>query len=156
LENRFERTPDGQVWTSESFGYPFFCRYLEGFDEVCIVARAREVGELAPSRRAATGEGVELCKVPYFLGPWPVLRMHGRVRRTMRETIRPDDAVILRVPGTLGTVIEGVIAGGGRPFGVEVVGDPFDVFAPGSVKHVGRRFFRWWYPRALRRQCGAA
>ena len=41
----------------------------------------------------------------------------------------------------------------GHPYGVEVVGDPYDVFAPGSVRHPLRPFFRWWFPRQLRHQC---
>ena len=44
----------------------------------------------------------------------------------------------------------------GRPYGVEVVGDPHDVFAPGAVKHPLRPFFRWWFPQRLRRQCARA
>jgi glycosyltransferase involved in cell wall biosynthesis len=44
----------------------------------------------------------------------------------------------------------------GHPYGVEVVGDPYDVFAPGAVKHPLRPFFRWWFPLQLRRQCAGA
>jgi glycosyltransferase involved in cell wall biosynthesis len=33
------------------------------------------------------------------------------------------------------------------------VGDPYDVFAPGSVRHALRPFFRRWFHRQLRRQC---
>jgi glycosyltransferase involved in cell wall biosynthesis len=39
---------------------------------------------------------------------------------------------------------------------VEVVADPYDVFAPGSVKHPLRPVFRWWFSRQLRRQCAGA
>ncbi len=39
---------------------------------------------------------------------------------------------------------------------MEVVGDPYDVFAPGAVVHPLRPFFRWWFPRQLRRQCVCA
>jgi glycosyltransferase involved in cell wall biosynthesis len=44
----------------------------------------------------------------------------------------------------------------GRPFALEVVGDPYDVFAPGAVNHPMRPFFRWWFTRSLRRQCSHA
>ncbi len=44
----------------------------------------------------------------------------------------------------------------GRPYGAEVIADPYDVFAPGSVEHPLRAFFRWWFPRRLRRQCATA
>jgi glycosyltransferase involved in cell wall biosynthesis len=37
-----------------------------------------------------------------------------------------------------------------------VVGDPYDVFSPGSVRHPLRPFFRWWFSRALRRHCREA
>jgi len=41
----------------------------------------------------------------------------------------------------------------GRLYAVEVVADPYDAFAPGSVKHPLRPFFRWSFPRQLRRDC---
>ena len=44
----------------------------------------------------------------------------------------------------------------GRPDGAEVIADPYDVFASGSVEHPLRVFFRWWFPRQLRRQCATA
>ena len=36
---------------------------------------------------------------------------------------------------------------------MEVVGDPYDVFGPNSVRHPLRPVFRWWFTRALKRQC---
>ena len=36
-----------------------------------------------------------------------------------------------------------------RPYGVEVVGDPYDVFSPNAIKHPLRPFFRWWFTRCL-------
>jgi glycosyltransferase involved in cell wall biosynthesis len=44
----------------------------------------------------------------------------------------------------------------GYPYAVEVVADPYDVFAPGSVKHPLRPFFRWRSPRRLRTDCAGA
>src|SRR5258708_20134057 len=43
-----------------------------------------------------------------------------------------------------------------RPFGVEVVGDPFDVFAPGGVRHPLRPLFRRWFTHRLRLVWGRA
>ena len=39
---------------------------------------------------------------------------------------------------------------------MEVVADPYDFFAPGSVKHPLRPLFRWWFPDQLRQQCAGA
>jgi glycosyltransferase involved in cell wall biosynthesis len=43
-----------------------------------------------------------------------------------------------------------------RPYGVEVIGDPYDVFAPGSVEHPFRAFFRWLGTKQLKDQCAGA
>ena len=42
------------------------------------------------------------------------------------------------------------------PYGLEVIGDPYDVFAPGVFDHPLRPFFRWHFARHLRRQCRRA
>ena len=39
---------------------------------------------------------------------------------------------------------------------MEVVGDPYDVFGPNAVRHPLRPVFRWWFTRALKRQCANA
>src|SRR5206468_5075041 len=61
-----------------------------------------------------------------------------------------------RVPSQLATVMMPQIRRRGRPYAVEVLGDPFDVFAPGAVRHALRPFFRWWFTRQLRQQCAGA
>ena len=73
--------------------------------------------------------------------------------RASRAAVKSDDAVILRVPGQIANCIEPLLRRTGHPYAVEVVADPFDVFAPGSVKHPLAPFFRWWSPRQLRRVC---
>src|SRR5204862_5883970 len=42
------------------------------------------------------------------------------------------------------------------PYGMNVVGDPYDAFAPGVVEHPLRPFWRWWYARQLKHQCAYA
>src|SRR5690606_5240109 len=44
----------------------------------------------------------------------------------------------------------------GRPFGAEIVADPYDVFAPGSVRHPLRPYLRQTVPGELRRHCATA
>jgi glycosyltransferase involved in cell wall biosynthesis len=43
-----------------------------------------------------------------------------------------------------------------HPFGVEVVGDPYEVFAPGSIHHPARPLLRWAMTNQLKRQCRRA
>ncbi len=74
----------------------------------------------------------------------------------MQAAIRTCDAYILRVPGMVSHLVWSEITHLGRPYAVEVVGDPHAVFAPQSVEHPLRPFFRWWFAHQLRRQCAGA
>jgi glycosyltransferase involved in cell wall biosynthesis len=150
-EQHFDRTPDGRVWTSGSLS--FWSRYLAVFDSVRIVARARNVPVPPPGFRLVTGPNVTFAGVPDYLGPEQYLLRLASVAAATAKAVQNSDAVILRVPGRIGTCVESQLRKMRRPYGVEVVGDPYDVFAPGGVGHPLRPLFRWWFARNLRRQC---
>ena len=156
LEHRFDRTPDGAVWTLVGFAYPFWTRYLEVFDGVRVVARVRDVPNVPPDWKQADGEGVSFAAIPYYIGPWQYLLKAWEVGRGARNAVNSKDAVILRVPSTIASPIQSMLRQTGHPYAVEVVGDPYDVFAPGSLKHPLRPFFRWSSPRTLRQHCREA
>jgi glycosyltransferase involved in cell wall biosynthesis len=126
------------------------------FDSVRVVARVRQVSAVPADWVRADGPQVSFVAVPDYVGPWHYLLRSGQVRRATRRGAEPGDAVILRVSSQLAGHIEPWLRRTGHPYGVEVVADPYDVFAPGSVKHPLRPFFRWWFPRQLRRQCAGA
>ena len=158
LEHRFARTPDGAVWTARDLARGSWNRYLASFERVRLVARVEDVGTLAEHWRRVDGDGVEVSAVPYYVGPSEYLRVRGAVRASIRSALddAPEHAVILRVPGTLGSIAADHLAERQRRFAVEVVGNPYDVFAPGASDHPLRPLFRWWSTRELRRLCRAA
>ncbi|MEY3867405.1 MAG: hypothetical protein RLZZ338_1296 [Cyanobacteriota bacterium] len=156
LEHRFDRTPDGKVWTQTTFPYSFWTRYLQVFDRVRVVARVRDVANVPADWKQADGERVDFAAIPYYIGPWQYLLKAWQVSRIARNAVKPNDAVILRVASIIASPIQSMLHQAGRPYAVEVVADPYDVFAPGSVKHPLRRFFRWSSPRRLRRDCTEA
>lgn len=156
LEARFERTPDGAIWTLVGFAYSFWKRYLEVFNRVCVVARVRDVSHVPSDWQRADGEGVSFFPMPYYIGPWQYLLKAWAVQQAAQSSVGPMDAVILRVPGTIAGCIQPMLVQTGHPYAVEVVGDPYDVFAPGSIKSPLRPFFRWYSPRQLRYQCREA
>jgi glycosyltransferase involved in cell wall biosynthesis len=139
-----------------SFTYSFWKRYLDVFDHVRVVARVRDVPSVSSSWSRADGEGVSFAVVPYYLGPWQYLQRVRQVQRAARESIRATDAVIMRISGQVSSSVEPMLRRSGHPYGVEVVGDPYDAWAPGYVTHPLRPFFRWWFPRRMRRQCANA
>jgi glycosyltransferase involved in cell wall biosynthesis len=155
-ESRFDRTPDGACWNVGSASYEFWRRYLDAFDEVCVVARLRDVTHTPRGVVRVDGPHVSVAPLPYYIGPWGYLRRYRALRRTARAVIRTDDAVIVRAPGVAAALIVAQLGKMGRPFGIEVVGDPLDVFAPGGVRSALRPFLRRVLPRTLRRQCASA
>jgi phosphatidylinositol alpha-1,6-mannosyltransferase len=155
-EIRFRRTPDGRVWTVTSGAYPFWARYLTWFDRLRVVARVLDVDAVPADALRVDGEGVELWQVPYYVGPLAYLRRLPAVRRAVRRAAGPDDVVILRVPSAIGTLLAADRRRQGLPFAVEVVGDPYDVLAPGVVDHLLRAPMRRRVVANLRRQCRAA
>ncbi|MGI8549348.1 MAG: glycosyl transferase family 1, partial [Dehalococcoidia bacterium] len=155
-EHRFARTPDGSVWTQTMVAYPFWTRYLQVFAQVRILARVQDVETVPLDWHRATGSAVSFGPVPYYLGPKQYLLRLPPVRRTKVGAVGPRDAVILRLSSPVAATIVPFMRRTGHPYGVEVVGDPYDVFAPGAVRHPLRPFCRWWFPQQLRRQCATA
>ena len=156
LEHRFDRTPDGRVWTQTNFAYSFWLRYLKVFDRVCVVARVRDLPSVPADWERADGEMVSFAAVPCYIGPVEYLLKASQVKQVMRNTVGDSDAIILRVPSRLATDIQPLLRRNNHPFAVEVVADPFDVFAPGSIDTPLRPFFQWWYTRNLQHDCAKA
>jgi len=156
LENRFERTPEGAVWTQSVFTRAFWDRYLEIFDSVRVVARLLERDSPTPGSIRSDGDKVSFADFPYYRGPAQYLKGRSSIRSAIQKSIGPNDAVLLRLGSPIGGMVESVIRQSKRPFAAEVVGDPYDTFAPGATSHPGRPFFRWWFSRQLRNQCARA
>jgi glycosyltransferase involved in cell wall biosynthesis len=153
VEHRFDQTPDGAVWTQTQFAHASWSPYLQVFDSLRVVARVRAIDQPSDGWKRADGDGVTFASVPYFVGPWQYLLRRRQVARSVQAAVTPNDAVILRVPATLGGILASKLRHERHPFACEVVGDPYDVFAPGASRHPLAPFFRWIMPRDLRRQC---
>lgn len=152
-ERRYKRLPDGSIWTTSIDGYEFWQRYLAVFEAVTVLGRVEDVTSLQTSWKPTTGPGVGFVGVPFFAGPLGYLRRYRIVRQACGGAVSHPDTIILRTPGIIALIVEDLIRKSGRPFGVEVVGDPFDVFARGSIDHPLRPILRWFFSRSLRRQC---
>ncbi len=156
VEARYSRTPDGAVWTRDGPAYRFFTRYLSAFDRVRVVARVANVSEPADGAHRVDGAGVEVWPVPCYVGPRQYLVRRGAVVRAVRAAAEPGDAVILRVPSPIGSLLASWRTRTHQPYAIEVVGDPYDVFAPGVVAHPARPLLRHRETARLRHQCRTA
>ena len=152
-ESRYFRTPDGRVWTPSVPAYRFWARYLEVFEHVYVLARMRAVPVAEPQWERVDGEGVTFWAVPYYVGPLQYSLKFWQIRSLVNAAMASSQAVMLRVPGKVGSVAYKWLKANNHPFAVEVCGDPYEVFAPSVVEHPLRPFFRWWFFRQLRYQC---
>lgn len=152
MESRFDRTPDGAVWAKQ-MDASFFQRYLDVFDGVRVVARVRDVPSVPDGFSRMDQSSVTFAPVPYYVGPLQFLVRSRAVARAVQSAVKKGDAVILRIGSQIAMSMEPELVRTGHPYAVEVVGDPYDVFAPGVVSHPLRPFFRWYFTRAQKRQC---
>ena len=152
----FDRTADGQIWTNGQFPYSFWTRYLAVFVSVTVVARVRDVPELSAERQPASGTGVRFLRVPDYTGPREYALRAAAVSAMARKAVQNGSAILLRPPGEIAAWVLWHTRKSGRPYAVEVVADPYDVFGPNAVRHPLRPVFRWWFTRALKRQCANA
>ncbi len=121
-----------------------------------IVVRVRDVPSPSSDHLQADGPGVTVAAVPDYLGPTQYLCKARAVHRALRHVVGPEDAVILRVPSHLANCIFPALLQRLHPYAVEVVGDPWDMLSPGTVRHWLRPFFRHLFTSRLRSQCARA
>jgi glycosyltransferase involved in cell wall biosynthesis len=147
-ETRYAVDGNGKVRTST--GEPAsasWTRYVEVFDRVTVVAR---VARSRDQRFDAAGP-VSFLAAPYYVGPAQYLRRLMAIRGVIRAACAADSAFILRVPGRLGALAGQELQRIGKPYGIEVLGDPADVFARGAVHHPLRPFFQRAFAADLKR-----
>ena len=128
--------------------------YLEVFDGVTVISRLENKEQ--PMANPVEGPGVKHLALPAYTGPRQYLQKQAEIRRIIEANCPAESAYLLIVPGTIAGVVWEVIRRRRQPYGVEVIGDPYDVMAPGACKHALRPFFRWYLPRELRKHCKSA
>ena len=152
LEQRFAQTPNRRVWTDGPRLHSFWQRYLAVFDEVpwwAASGRRPAPAGLGP-RRWPAGD-LRAASLPWAGGPprappcgEPSAGHRYRRRGDLAGPLEPRRRALSPVAGERG-----------HPYAVEVLGDPYDVFAPGAVRHPLRPWFRAMFVRALRAHCPA-
>ena len=156
LEQRFIRAPSGEIHSPGARGMNFWQRYLEFFDKVEVLARVRDEQTLPPGTERSDGENVRFHCLPHFIGPWQYMRHRGRVREVVRAALHDAEAVLLRVPGTVATEVWRQARKQARPFGVDVVGDPWDALSPQVTRFFGQTLIRRRFRSLMRVQCREA
>lgn len=155
---RFARDAAGTIHCrAGGTAYAFWQRYLTVFDEVRVLARVFDHldGSGPPLQAPVTGPGVHVHALPGFDGPRGLARVAPGVLAGVWRGLDGAGAVIVRAPSTVGVVTARLAHGRGLPVGVEVVGDPLDIFASG-VGRGAAPLLGTVFVRDLRWQCSHA
>ncbi|MBQ0901394.1 glycosyltransferase [Micromonospora sp. U21] len=155
-ESRFSRTPDGRVWVQAGPDNSIWRRYLTVFQRVRVVGRTLDVADVPEGAARVDGDRVEVWPLPYYVGPRQYLLRRHLVARAVTASADAEDAVILRVPSPIGSLLAAARERARLPYALEVIGDPYDVLAPGVVRHPLRPVLRASATRRLRQQCRSA
>ncbi|HEV2495126.1 MAG TPA: glycosyltransferase [Terriglobia bacterium] len=159
VDHHFVRPARGAVYLGPPMaiaGYGFWGQYLKVFDEIVVLARVRQTGDGPPMTAQADGPGVTFCDLPDFWGPWEYFRFLASLKRRVREAVAETDTSILRVPGTIGQLAWKMIRGTGRPYALDVVADPWDMFSPGAAPSIVRPVVRLNWANRLMQMCREA
>jgi glycosyltransferase involved in cell wall biosynthesis len=160
IDHRFQLHPDGRISSLTHYNYPLFAnRYLQVFDAVKLVTRifpteptiTAEIGREYP-----LGPGVAAVSIGSVGGIAAFAKNRRHIERRINAHLQQAEAVLMVAPGVLGTTGYPYLQRTKRPYGLEIITDPYEVYSPGAVHHPLRPLLRWHAPRQLRSQCAHA
>lgn len=155
-DGHYCRDSQGDVYVDSVFGYGFYSRYLDVFDEVSALGRMSRVVGAPEGKRRADGPGVTFVDLLPGRGASGLARTAAANRRIVREAVRGAECVIARVPGVVGNMVAAECRRQGRPYSIEVVVDPWEYFAPGANGGKAAPVVRRLWADQLRKDCEAA
>lgn len=143
-EGRFIKK-DGRIYSKNSgFTNKIWDRYLQIYETIVVFARVFEDNNYEVNENyLASSERVSFVELPYYVGPSQFLRKRGEMIRVISQNISNDSVYICRVPGRIGSLVASALRSRNIGYGVEIVGDPWDVFSKGSVNHPLRLLFKY-------------
>lgn len=153
VDGHLGRTPDGRVWSARIYDYSFFARYLSAFDEVRIAMRIQEIETNKEFPNLCSGPHVEFFPIEEFKGPKEYIIKYASIKMNMKQYFEGCDCGIFRIPSTVGYQFLHGFEKTGKPYAVEVVVDPWDFAAPGTLKTVARPLIRRIWTKDLKKAC---
>jgi len=136
IEHRFLKNTQGNVYaSSNSVNTLLWERYLEVFDHLTVVARIQNVADTIGEEYLVSHDKVSFISIPYYVGPKQFVKQYFKINKVLDAQVKKGEAYICRLPSILGAILINKLKKKKIPYVVELVGDPWEVFAPGSLKN---------------------
>ncbi len=137
-EARFCKDKTGRIYSDSGFDQNLWTRYLSFFSEVVVFARVQNVVELNDSGNCLSDEK-RICfvELPYYLGLKNLITKSHQMKKALKSGLAKYKgcSIIIRVPGAIGYSAANILCKLGQRYAIEVVGDPYEVFAKGNFNH---------------------
>ena len=128
----FVQDKEGNSYTPVMYGYEFFKRYKNIFEEVHVVARGKMVDKAPENSLQVNGEGVKTVMLPATQGMKEYALNYTKMKKQMKAALKECDTAIIRIPSALSTMAVKLVKKLKKPFALEVVADPYSV-KPGDT-----------------------
>ena len=125
-DHHYCQTPDGKVWVKNIYGYAFWERYLQVFENVVVFARVAQVEALDYNDYLlSSGPGVSFWQgVPEFRRVKGFIKNYFLLRKEAIKAVNSCDCVLLRVPNILDSFVYNAALKANKPVALEVVANP--------------------------------
>lgn len=124
-DHHYYKDPQGNVFVPSVYGYSYWKRYLNAFDEIHIVARGNKKEAFDRDKMIlASGKGVVFHFITDFSGIIEMALKYFFVKNELCELLKGADLAIVRVPSPLSKLAVDYLIDYRIPFGIEVVADP--------------------------------
>ena len=151
-EARFEKDANGNIYSlTGSYNLKLWSRYLDKFDRITIIARIKDSETSHASELLASSEKVSFVALPYYIGISAFLKSRKEVIKILNKQAIFNRAYLCRIPGILGYSFASILKKRGIKYGVEVVGDPWDLFSQKTFRNKFAPFLRIFSYLSLRR-----
>lgn len=124
------RTEDGRVWTKTIYGYEFWKRYLNIFDNIIVMARMQDIHfAKAEGFLESSGERVSFIALPMVIGAKNkigYITNLPQIINVVRRSIKTADCAIFRVPAVMGYIVLHYFIKTGKPFSLEIIINPYN------------------------------
>lgn len=142
---------DGHYYTTGNTWYESWKKYLISFENIMVMLRVRRESHIPQDVRPLDGDRVTIVGLREFGGSSvsPLSFMQNLVK--IRRSVVNADILIIRA-GLVGNLAY-LLMPRNKPFALEVVGDPYDVFSKWAFQHPLRPIIRVIYVALLKRQC---
>ncbi|MTW87996.1 glycosyltransferase [Virgibacillus dakarensis] len=133
-DSLFHRTPDGKYWCKTIYGYDFWLRYLDAFDDVNIVSRTKVASYSdVEGYIRVDGPNVRVSELPFMRGMKQYMKNYLSFTQSAKKAVKNAECALIRLPSVPAAMVLKYYKRKRKPYALEVVADPNDAYASNTI-----------------------